>query len=333
MKPYLSIIVPVYNTEKYLQKCIETILEQKFEEYELILVDNGSTDNSLAVCRNYEEKDSRIRVIHKKHGQVMSARRAGLSISQGQYISFVDSDDWLEPNYYDIFLEPTKFEGADIILFSGYQEDSGKCRKVQTGLRQGVYHKNEIARILVRGGIIPCLWLKIFKRELIKENIGLISDNVFRGEDLLCSYACIMDANTIIVQNNYQYHYVQHDSSLMRQYMKEHRKSFYYLVNNIKNIREEKEVYILDFRWNQFIQQELLHLIVNECKNSNIFMSKKQLRCFKAKFKYFKMSYIMIGKEGINAINTREKKERIALYLYGFGFFRLLNIYVKKEFL
>lgn len=334
MKPYLSIIVPIYNTERYLEKCIGSILEQKFGEYELILVDNGSTDKSLIICKTYEEKDSRIRVIHKEHGEVMSARKAGFDISQGKFVSFVDSDDWMEADYYDILMDYTKLEDVDIILMSGYQEDSGqKCRKVQTRLRQGVYHKNEIIKILVRGGIIPALWLKIFRSELVGKNINFISDNVFRGEDLLCSYACLMDAHTVMVQNNNQYHYVQHGSSLMRQYVKEHRKSLYYLVRAIKKIRSEKKAYFLDFRWNQFIQQELLHLILNECKNTKLLMEKEEVTVLRNKFKNLELPDIMIGKEGTNALRARKKEERIALYLYGFKIFWLLNIYVKKKFL
>lgn len=334
VKPYLSIIVPVYNTEKYLERCIGSILEQRFREYELILVDNGSTDESLIICKMYEAKDSRIRVICKEHGEVMSARRAGFSVSQGEFVSFVDSDDWMEADYYDILMDHTKIEDADIILMSGYREDDGEeCHEVQTRLRQGIYHKNEIVRVLVQGGIIPCLWLKIIKSELIKKNIGFISDNVFRGEDLLCSYACLMDAHTVIVQNNYLYHYVQHASSLMRQYREEHRKSLYYFVKDIKKIRKQKKIYFLDFRWNQFIQQELLHLLANECKNSKLWIKRKEIKILKNKYKYLKLSNMMIGKEGMNALKARKKEERIALFLYRFELFWLLNIYMQKKIL
>ncbi len=326
MKPYLSIIIPIYNSEKYLEKCIRSVLEQRFRDYELILVDNGSTDHSLNICRFYAKKDSRIRVICKKHGEVMSARKAGLRFSHGEYISFVDSDDWMEAGFYDILSDPARYEHADIILMTGYQEDSGeKIKKVRTGLRkQGIFQKRDIIRLLVQGAVIPCMWLKIFKSRLIKENIEFVEDYVFRGEDMLCSYACLLDARTVFVQNNSLYHYVQHESSLVRSYMDVHRKNLYYFVKDIQKIRQEKGVYFLDHYWNQFILKELMYLITNECKNNQL---------SKRKFRQLQLRHILIGKNGRDAVRIRPGKERIALHLYELGFFCLLNIYMKKEFL
>lgn len=94
--PKISIIVPVYNVEKYLRKCIDSILNQTFKDFELILIDDGSTDESGKICDEYNLKDNRIKVIHKENGGLSSARNAGLDIAQGEYIGFVDSDDWIE---------------------------------------------------------------------------------------------------------------------------------------------------------------------------------------------------------------------------------------------
>ncbi len=96
----LSIIVPVYNVEKYLHKCVDSILSQTLTDFECILVDDGSTDNSSVICDEYAAKDPRIVVIHKQNGGLSSARNTGLDISQGDYIGFVDSDDWIEPEMY-----------------------------------------------------------------------------------------------------------------------------------------------------------------------------------------------------------------------------------------
>ena len=100
----VSVIVPIYNVEKYLEKCIESIVNQTYKNLEIILVDDGSQDNCPAMCDEWTQKDSRIKVIHKKNGGLSSARNAGLEVSNGEYISFVDSDDWLDENTFEELL-------------------------------------------------------------------------------------------------------------------------------------------------------------------------------------------------------------------------------------
>ena len=112
--PKISVIVPVYNVEKYLRKCIESILNQTFREFELILVDDGSTDSSGKICDEYALKDSRIKVIHKENGGASSARNAGLDVAKGEYIGFVDSDDWIEMDMYGELYRLIKENNTDI---------------------------------------------------------------------------------------------------------------------------------------------------------------------------------------------------------------------------
>ena len=97
----LSVVIPVYNVEKYLQECVDSVLNQTLKEFELIAVDDGSTDHSGAILDEYQEKDSRITVIHKENGGLSSARNAGLDIAKGEWIAFVDSDDWVSPETYE----------------------------------------------------------------------------------------------------------------------------------------------------------------------------------------------------------------------------------------
>ena len=100
-KPLISIIIPVYNAEKYLKKCLDSVINQTYKNLEIILVDDGSTDKSPEICDKYAEKDSRIIVLHKENGGVSSSRNAGLDIFKGEYLSFVDSDDYVEPDYIE----------------------------------------------------------------------------------------------------------------------------------------------------------------------------------------------------------------------------------------
>ena len=103
--PKVSVIVPVYNAEKYLQECVDSILRQTLTDLELILVDDGSTDSSPAICDRYAEQDARVQVIHKPNGRAASARNAGLRAASGEYVAFVDSDDWISPEMYEKMLE------------------------------------------------------------------------------------------------------------------------------------------------------------------------------------------------------------------------------------
>ena len=103
--PKISVIVPVYNTEKYLHRCIDSILAQTFTDFELLLIDDGSKDNSGAICDEYAAKDSRVRVFHKENGGVSSARNLGLDNVRGEWVTFVDSDDWVEKEYIELFVK------------------------------------------------------------------------------------------------------------------------------------------------------------------------------------------------------------------------------------
>lgn len=114
--PEISVIVPVYNTEKYLDRCIRSIIDQTFSDFELILVDDGSKDNSGFICDEWEKKDSRIKVIHQKNAGAGAARNAGLAIAQGKYIGFVDSDNWIELNMYEVLHNMIKKCSADMAM-------------------------------------------------------------------------------------------------------------------------------------------------------------------------------------------------------------------------
>lgn len=116
MRPIISIIVPVYNTEKYLDKCIQSVLAQTYTNWELLLIDDGSTDSSGAICDKYAAEDNRIRVFHKENGGVSSARNLGLDNAQGEWISFVDADDWIENSMLHDAYQKAMDENAEIIF-------------------------------------------------------------------------------------------------------------------------------------------------------------------------------------------------------------------------
>lgn len=112
----ISIIIPIYDVESYLRKCLDSIMEQSFPYFELLLINDGSTDASAQICQEYVEKDDRIRYFEKENGGVSSARNFGIKHSRGEYITFIDSDDWVEPNYLEIFYKSIKEQDADIVV-------------------------------------------------------------------------------------------------------------------------------------------------------------------------------------------------------------------------
>lgn len=112
----VSIIIPVYNVEPYLRQCLDSVLGQTFKNFEVLLVNDGSTDNSGFICQEYVEKDNRVRYFEKENGGVSSARNFGIKHSRGEYITFIDSDDWVEPNYLEIFYKTIKEKDADIVV-------------------------------------------------------------------------------------------------------------------------------------------------------------------------------------------------------------------------
>ena len=140
--PELSIIVPVYKVEKYLPRCIDSILAQTFGDFELILIDDGSPDGCGRICDEYARKDKRIVVIHQKNMGVSAARNAGLDIARGRYIGFVDSDDWIEPRMYEVMMDAIRENGADMAVCGvRYADEDGKFTRADM-LSEGVYSRD-----------------------------------------------------------------------------------------------------------------------------------------------------------------------------------------------
>ena len=140
----ISIIVPIYNIAEYLPQCIESLLHQSFSDLEIILVDDGSTDGSFAICEHYRSQDRRIVVIHKKNGGLVSARKVGIKVARGQYIAYVDGDDWIEPDMYEQMYQKLIQENVDVVMCGRY-EDTGRTRKaVFHGIDEGRYEKKAL---------------------------------------------------------------------------------------------------------------------------------------------------------------------------------------------
>lgn len=221
----ISIIIPIYNTEKYLSRCIQSILDQTNENLEVILVDDGSIDHSGKICDEYALKDPRIKVIHKENGGLVSARKAGIQIASGEYIGFVDSDDWIEQDMYQTLCDTAKGENADIVVEGIIDDFAGECIASCNQVAEGRYqtpeerekiYKNMICCMEFFGiGIQPYLCNKIFRREIVEQYMTRIPLSVQVGEDAAAVYPMLVMAKSIIVLKTMHYHYCHHADSMI----------------------------------------------------------------------------------------------------------------------
>lgn len=211
----LSIIVPVYNVEDYLDRCLNSIINQNFVDYELILVDDGSTDSSGLICDNYEKKDPRIIVIHKKNGGLSSARNAGLDIARGEYIGFVDSDDWISPSMYESLI--TMCENFDLDLaVCGVQicyDEIEKNHNYYSTPKDNIMNKEEALKALFSYHYFgEEAWNKVYKKELfttLRYPEGKIH------EDTYCICDILDKCSKIGYSKEIGYFYYQRQDSIM----------------------------------------------------------------------------------------------------------------------
>lgn len=222
----VSVTVPVYNVTEYLPQCIESICGQTYKALEIILVDDGSTDESGNICDKYAEEDSRITVIHKENGGLVSARKAGLNAAHGEFVSCVDGDDWIESDMIQRLMDIESVTGADMIAFAGYEEFEGCQGSKGNTAAEGLYHTEEqlkelYARMLMNGnffeqGISTYIWNKLFRRSLLEEYQMRVPDVISYGEDTACVYPCILAAGSVYVTNMHLYHYRVRQGSMVK---------------------------------------------------------------------------------------------------------------------
>jgi len=208
--PLITVIVPVYNVENYIVKCIESIIGQTYKNLEVFLVDDGSTDGSGRICDEYAAKDDRIHVIHKENGGQSTARNLALLKAKGDLFGFVDSDDWIEPDMYEKLM--TGFEQPDVdIVTCGYIEEYGEKKKLRKN-QETIYTKTEALKALVRFSITSGIWNKLYKRELF-DGIAFPEGKFY--EDVAIMHLLIARARQVKVLGACLYHYIQRDGSVV----------------------------------------------------------------------------------------------------------------------
>lgn len=216
--PSVSILVPVYKVEKYLSRCIESVLSQDFTDWELILVDDGSPDRCPEICDEYAQKDERIRVVHKENGGLPSARLAGFKEARGEYLVFLDSDDWLMSGALSTLY--TKIaEGYDIVRGRNYMvfDDSSKKLEEPKLVIGELNDADEYFRAMINATMSPYLWGAIYKRSLFSPDVfaPLIPFSI--GEDWMTNLSIAKNVNKVCLLNDIVYCYYINPQSIMHQ--------------------------------------------------------------------------------------------------------------------
>lgn len=225
--PLLSVIIPVYNAENYLRQCLDSVLaQQDFSDYEVILVDDGSTDNSGAICDEYAAAHSLFQCIHKPNGGHTSARKSGYRASRGEYVAFVDSDDWIAPDMYRRMCQAVTGTHADIVLCSHTAVMPDREEVCGTPFAAGFYDKPRLEKeiyphmiysgVFFKYGVSPNLWNKIFRRELLRDHLFQVPDDIILGEDALAAYSCMLEASSMYLMDEALYYYRSNADSMSR---------------------------------------------------------------------------------------------------------------------
>ncbi|MEM7487127.1 MAG: glycosyltransferase family 2 protein [Bacteroidota bacterium] len=250
----ISVLVPIYGIEKYLAQCIESLLNQSFSNFELILVDDGSPDNCPEICDEYAAKDSRIVVVHKANGGLLSARKAGLEVAKGKYVAFVDGDDWVDKYYLDVLYKLAKACASDLVVTGHFREFNGKIETIKPK-SAGTYNAYEIeSSILPKAiytgdfcehGISTYVWNKLFKKELLDQILYDVPNDIIMGEDAAITYAYLAISKRLTVSRIPLYYYRQRHDSIVKSI--ENPKTEYYRLGLLMNFLNSKLSRKLDY--------------------------------------------------------------------------------------
>lgn len=227
MNKLVSIIVPIYNVQDYLEKCIESIRNQTLTDIEIILVDDGSTDRGSYLCDYYKSIDERIVVIHQNNSGLTVTRRNGVNASHGEYVGFVDGDDWIEPHMYERLYQYALDEKTDIVTSRGYRDYGNEIKPDLTwgdSIPQGKYLVDDGEKYLLkhvfssaftdRKHLNGAVWNKIFRRDIISKVLNEMNENVHGFmDDNVCVVGSVIYANSVYVSNDCYYHHREREDA------------------------------------------------------------------------------------------------------------------------
>lgn len=221
----ISVIVPIYNIDRYLGICIESIINQTYKNLEIILVDDGSPDRCPEICDLYAKKDDRIKVIHKQNGGLVSARKTGILAATGSYVGYVDGDDWIGPGFFETLYATIATSESDVVC-AGFSRDLfHKSVQFVNAYPAGIYKGKRLIALqenmlsygdFYRPGITTYVWNKLFKRELLYKFQMHVDDRITIGEDAAVTYPLLMKCKSVYISDCVAYHYRQREDSMLK---------------------------------------------------------------------------------------------------------------------
>lgn len=241
----ISIIVPIYNVQDYLDKCVISILNQTYKNIEILLIDDGSTDSSGVVCDKYAQNDHRIKVLHKKNGGLVSARKAGASMASGDYILNVDGDDWIEKDYVHSFYDVIIKYKPDIVSANGFYKDYDgyTCKCITQEESQEEMYSRLSGLYGFDNSIEYALWLRCVRRDLYVKVQNSIDDRIIHNEDVTCIVRMIAHTKNVYFANIMGYHYIQRRNSIVNSNIRKCETDKILLYNSIEYINNTKSNY------------------------------------------------------------------------------------------
>ena len=234
--PKITVIIPVYNVEDYIEECIESVINQTYTNLEIILVDDGSTDKSGYICNKFQDRDERIKVIHKLNGGLSDARNAGLKKATGEYVQFIDGDDYIDSDMIETLYNTIEKYDADIAICNHYVLKNGKVTNNSTG-KIFIYNNKEVLKeFLLDTKIRAYTWEKLWKKSLF-DNIWFPFGRKF--EDIATTPRLFWNANKIVLNDIPKYYYRQREGSIMSKQCSELRLEYIDIVTNIDEYMEK----------------------------------------------------------------------------------------------
>ncbi len=267
----VSVLVAIYNVEKYLNKCLSSLKNQTIQDIEIICVDDGSTDSSGKICEEYACVDSRFRVIHQENKGLVRARKRALKEAMGEYICFVDGDDYVDETFCEKMLELIQGYNVDFVSTGYYIEDKVVHNKNNMLLKLDDESRKELVAeqigISFKYDVATSIWSKIFKAEFIRKCYERVPDYQSFGEDLLCAIHCFLEAKCMLISDLVNYHYVVRKDSLTHRSFREMVTNELSLVKEISNILDKTQEIasyekMLDYR----VKQQVAFFLKSDCE-------------------------------------------------------------------
>lgn len=291
MSTIFSVIVPIYKVEKYLNKCIDSILKQTFQDFELILVDDGSPDKCPKICDEYAKKDKRVRVIHKENAGLVAARNTGIKEAKGDYICYVDGDDWISENLLQIVWSKavSKYD-VEMVVYSAVRQFTDTQEQIPKSVPEGLYNKDKLRsdvypymmydsrKPFCTGLIFPVAWNKIFKRDFLL-NHYCQEERIRMGEDNAFVFECLYAAENVFFCDDILYIYNQLNVESMVHSYDPNRFDNNKLLTDYIERRIGKRDPIIDEQINAFKAYWLIMAVFHEVKSKRkITVASKHIR-------------------------------------------------------